>query len=142
MVTLDVIRELFADLPGVEEGTSYSIPAFKVKKKLLARIHQKEDALVLKTDFDAREKLMQAMPQITLVLAIGMYAQKWHMGNLQKSTLTETVRNWRQYHEMTPVSVIPMPHPSWRNTGWLKKNQWFASELLPVLKADVKALVS
>lgn len=89
-----------------------------------------------------REKLMQAMPQITLVLAIGMYAQKWHMGNLQKSTLTETVRNWRQYHEMTPVSVIPMPHPSWRNTGWLKKNQWFASELLPVLKADVKALVS
>jgi uracil-DNA glycosylase len=89
-----------------------------------------------------RAKLMQAMPQIKLVLAIGMYAQKWHMGNLQKSTLTETVRNWRQYQEMTPVSVIPMPHPSWRNTGWLKKNPWFVSDLLPVLKADVKALVS
>ncbi len=88
-----------------------------------------------------REQLMQAMPQATLVLAIGMYAQKWHMGSQQKSTLTETVRNWRQYHEMTPVSVIPMPHPSWRNTGWLKKNPWFESDLLPVLKADVKARV-
>ena len=85
---------------------------------------------------------MQAMPQVTLVLAIGMYAQNWHMGNQRKSTLTETVRNWRQYHEMNPISVIPMPHPSWRNTGWLKKNPWFEAELLPVLKADVKALVS
>lgn len=62
MVTLDVIRELFADLPGVEEGYSYGTRAFKVKKKLLARIHQKEDALVVKTDFDEREKLMQANP--------------------------------------------------------------------------------
>ncbi len=62
MVTLDVIRELFADLPGVEEGYSYGTRAFKVKKKLLARIHQKEDALVAKTDFDEREKLMQANP--------------------------------------------------------------------------------
>ena len=89
-----------------------------------------------------REALMQAMPQVSLVLAIGMYAQKWHMGSQQKPTLTETVRNWRQYHEMNPVSVIPMPHPSWRNTGWLKKNPWFEAELLPVMKADVKALVS
>ncbi len=89
-----------------------------------------------------RDGLMQAMPQVTLVLAIGMYAQNWHMGNQRKPTLTETVRNWRQYHEMKPVSVIPMPHPSWRNTAWLKKNPWFETQLLPVLKADVKALVS
>ncbi|MGI9513309.1 MAG: uracil-DNA glycosylase family protein [Anderseniella sp.] len=89
-----------------------------------------------------REDLMQVMPQVALVLAIGMYAQNWHMAKQRKSTLTETVRNWRQYHVMKPVSVIPMPHPSWRNTGWLKKNPWFEAELLPVLKADVKALVS
>ncbi len=89
-----------------------------------------------------RDSLMRAMPQIALVLAIGMYAQKWHLARQQKPTLTETVRNWRQYHDMTPASVIPMPHPSWRNTGWLKKNPWFEAELLPVLKADVKALVS
>ena len=62
MITLDVIRELFADLPGVEEGYSYGTRAFKIKKKLLARILQKEDALVVKTDFDEREKLLQANP--------------------------------------------------------------------------------
>jgi uracil-DNA glycosylase len=89
-----------------------------------------------------RAQLMAAMPQITLVLAIGMYAQKWHMRNTQKKTLTETVRHWREYHAMRPVSVIPMPHPSWRNTGWLNRNPWFEAELLPVLKSDVKALVS
>ena len=54
--------DFFADLPDVEEGFSYGTRAFKVKKKLLARIHQKEDALVVKTDFDEREKLMQANP--------------------------------------------------------------------------------
>lgn len=62
IVTLDVIRELLADLPGVEEGFSYGTRAFKVGKKLIARIHQKEDALVVKADFDEREKLMQANP--------------------------------------------------------------------------------
>ncbi len=42
-----------------------------------------------------RERAMAAMPQIELVLAIGMYAQKWHMGEASRKTLTETVRNWR-----------------------------------------------
>jgi uracil-DNA glycosylase len=37
---------------------------------------------------------------------------------------------------------MPMPHPSWRNTGWLKKNPWFEAELLPVLKQDVERLVA
>jgi hypothetical protein len=62
IVTLDVIRELVADLPGVEEGFSYGTRAFKVKKKLIARIHQKEDALVVKSDFDERKELMQMNP--------------------------------------------------------------------------------
>ena len=89
-----------------------------------------------------RAGLMQAMPQVSLVLAIGMYAQNWHLGSARKKTLTESVRHWRDYHGLRPVSVIPMPHPSWRNTGWLKRNSWFEQELLPVLKADVKTLVS
>jgi len=65
MVTLDVIRELFADLPGVEEGYSYGTHAFKVKKKLLARIHQKEDALVVKTDFDERGRFQEFVLRMT-----------------------------------------------------------------------------
>jgi len=86
-----------------------------------------------------------AMPQLRLVLAIGHYAQRWHIiGNCGK-TLTEMVGNWseilaikqpRGYH------VLPLPHPSWRNTGWLKKNPWFSEELLPVLKKLVQEYIS
>lgn len=62
MVTLDVIRQLAADLPEAKEESSYGTPGFKVRKKLFARIHQKEDAIVVKADFDEREKLMQSNP--------------------------------------------------------------------------------
>ena len=89
-----------------------------------------------------RDQMMQAMPQLECVLAIGMYAQAWHLAGLQRPTLTETVLHWRDYHALSPVRVMPMPHPSWRNTGWLKKNPWFERELVPVLQRDVKALVS
>ncbi len=85
---------------------------------------------------------MAAMPQLEYVLAIGMYAQKWHLAGLQKRTLTESVRAWREFHKLRPVRVMPMPHPSWRNTAWLKTNPWFEAELVPVLQGDVKALVS
>ena len=68
-----------------------------------------------------RADLMAQMPQIELTLVIGQYAQGWHMGRARKKTLTETVRHWREYGP----SILPLPHPSWRNTAWLRKNPWF-----------------
>ncbi len=86
-----------------------------------------------------REEAMAAMPQIELVLAIGMYAQKWHMGEMSRRTLTETVRNWREsFFANRAPRILPLPHPSWRNTGWLKKNPWFEHEVLPELKQAVR----
>ncbi|QQM29165.1 uracil-DNA glycosylase family protein [Martelella lutilitoris] len=86
-----------------------------------------------------REEAMAAMPQIELVLAIGMYAQKWHMGKMSRKTLTETVRNWRDsFLANRAPRILPLPHPSWRNTGWLKKNPWFEDEVLPELKKAVR----
>ena len=35
-----------------------------------------------------------------------------------------------------------MPHPSWRNNAWLKRNPWFEAELLPVLRADIARIVA
>lgn len=89
-----------------------------------------------------REQFMQAMKNVDYVLAIGMYAQKWHLAGRQKKTLTETVRCWREFHDDRQVPVMPLPHPSWRNTGWLKKNPWFEQELLPVLKAQIQARIT
>lgn len=88
-----------------------------------------------------RERVMMAMPQIELVLAIGQYAQSWHLGARRRKTMTETVQNWRIYlYANADRPVLPLPHPSWRNTAWLKKNPWFEGELLPVLRQNVEML--
>jgi uracil-DNA glycosylase len=87
-----------------------------------------------------RAPLVAAMPQIELVLAIGLYAQAWHMGKMTSASLTDTVRNWKAIHAVSQApKVLPLPHPSWRNSGWLKKNPWFEMELLPFLRAEIRA---
>ncbi|WP_426228095.1 uracil-DNA glycosylase family protein [Pararhizobium sp. DWP3-4] len=90
-----------------------------------------------------RREVIDAMPQIELVLAIGQYAQSWHLGDRRAQTMTETVRNWRAYlgSNIGPP-VLALPHPSWRNTGWLKKNPWFSADVLPVLQDRVSNLLS
>lgn len=89
-----------------------------------------------------REPLMALMPQIDLVLTIGIYAQRWHMGAARLPSLTETVANWRGIWASPEVpKVLPLPHPSWRNTGWMKRNPWFEMDLLPFLKAEIRSRI-
>ena len=57
------MRQLALALPGVEEGTSYGTPAWKVKGKLFARQHQDGESLVIATDFEEREALMEEDPE-------------------------------------------------------------------------------
>jgi uracil-DNA glycosylase len=85
-----------------------------------------------------RAPLMALMPQVDLVLTIGLYAQAWHLGTLRSPSLTETVKDWRAlWASGKQPRVLPLPHPSWRNSGWLKRNPWFENELLPFLKAEI-----
>ena len=80
-----------------------------------------------------------AMPQTKLVLLIGQYAQKHYLGSQNGRTLTETVSRWREIldHSSQP-KYLPLPHPSWRNNSWIKRNEWFSTELLPELKQLVQ----
>ena len=80
-----------------------------------------------------REQLFEALGQINFTIIIGTYAQAWHLGKSRKRTVTETVAAWREYMPQ----AITLPHPSWRNNSWLKKNPWFESDVLPVLRAEV-----
>lgn len=84
-----------------------------------------------------RHKLFALMPQVELTLLVGAYAQAWHLRGRAKGSLTETVRAWADY----APAFIPLPHPSWRNTAWIKKNPWFESDLLPELRRRVAALI-
>jgi len=91
-------------------------------------------------------RVRAALPDIRLTLLIGGYAQRFHLGrNLgrtpagpgAKPTLTETVKAFRDY---LPAHFV-LPHPSWRNTAWLRRNPWFQSELLPCLRRRVAELI-
>ncbi|MGK6315007.1 uracil-DNA glycosylase family protein [Neorhizobium sp. DT-125] len=89
-----------------------------------------------------RARALAAMPQIELVLAVGAYAHAWHLGSRRKKGMTETVRNWREHFFVNEgPRILPLPHPSWRNTGWLKKNSWFEADVLPVLRQNVDSLI-
>ncbi len=83
-----------------------------------------------------RAKLFARLPNLELVLLVGQYSQRWHLEKHGKENLTETVRAWRSYLPQ----MLPLPHPSWRNTGWLKKHPWFEEELLPELRKRIAYL--
>ncbi len=85
-----------------------------------------------------RRKILAHLGKVELTLAIGQYAINWHLGERAKTTLTETVRNWRDHWPM----LVPMPHPSPRNNLWLRKNPWFEKDVIPVVRVRVRDLIA
>lgn len=83
-----------------------------------------------------RGRLLAELPRVELTLVVGGYAQAWHLGTAEP--MTDVVRRWREHGS----AVLPLPHPSWRNTGWLKRNPWFEAEVVPALKARVAQVLS
>ena len=76
------------------------------------------------------DRFIRLMPQIRLTLLVGSHALRHRFGN---GAMTDRVR---RFHELGPAT-IPLPHPSWRTTGWERRNPWFTDELLPVLRQAV-----
>ncbi|MFK7742314.1 MAG: uracil-DNA glycosylase family protein [Planctomycetota bacterium] len=81
-----------------------------------------------------RSKLLARLPGIKLTLVIGQYAARWHL-DAGGTKLTDLVRDWRRY----APTQFPLPHPSPRNNIWLKKNPWFAADVLGELRQRVAA---
>lgn len=79
-----------------------------------------------------RESLIGLLPNVRLVLAIGLYAVRWHLP-ADRGPLTELVRAYAD----TSGAVIPLPHPSPRNNIWLSKNRWFEDRILPQLRRRI-----
>lgn len=77
------------------------------------------------------EALLSLLPHVTTTLLVGQYATKYYLGSAGKRTLTETVRAFRDYRP----DFFPLPHPSWRSKAWIRKNPWFADDVLPALRA-------
>ena len=79
--------------------------------------------------------VMTALPDLRLRILVGGAALRFHIGARE---VTATVRDWRIW---AARGIFPLPHPSWRNTGWLRRHPWFAAELLPDLRAAVRAVL-
>ena len=86
-----------------------------------------------------RAQALALLPRIELILLIGGYAQHWHLK--RRRPVGEAVRDWRAVMAATDPPALALPHPSWRNTGWLKQNPWFEAEVLPVLRGQVARLI-
>ncbi len=76
------------------------------------------------------DRFTPLMPQVRLTLLVGSYALRHWLG---KGAMTERVRRFR---ELGPA-IVPLPHPSWRTTGWERRNPWFGEELVPRLRQAV-----
>jgi len=83
------------------------------------------------------QSLFDKMKKIELTILIGMYAQKYYLGDQRERTLTETVKNYKQY---LPQYFV-LPHPSPRNNIWQAKNPWFKTKVLPDLKKAMRRIV-
>jgi uracil-DNA glycosylase len=88
------------------------------------------------------DRVFAALPSLRLVLAIGAYAHAYHLGRLDRGSVTRTVADWREILAETGGRVLPLPHPSWRNNAWISRNPWFAAELLPALRREVAAALN
>lgn len=90
-----------------------------------------------------RARFFAALPQVRLILLIGAYAQRWHLaerfGAPWRTSLSDTVADWqRLMNEAGAPPLIALPHPSWRNNGWIRARPWFEAELLPELRRRVR----
>ena len=85
-----------------------------------------------------RPRLLDALPAMELTLLIGGHSQAWALGDQAKASMTETVAAWREYLP----HVLPLPHPSWRNTAWLRRNPWFEAEVAPYLRGRVRDILA
>ncbi|WP_434357349.1 uracil-DNA glycosylase family protein [Parasalinivibrio latis] len=81
-------------------------------------------------------KVLDLLPGIGMTLLVGDYAQRCYLENRPK-TLTETVRGWQQW----APAYLPLPHPSPRNTLWLRRNPWFEEEVVPYMREKVRGFL-
>ncbi len=83
-------------------------------------------------------RLLTLLPAVELTLLVGSYALNRYLDEPRGTPTAATVARWRDFLP----DRFPLPHPSWRNIGWLKRNPWFESEALPVLRARIAALLA
>ena len=84
-MTFDEVRAMALALPQVEEGTSYETPAFRIGKRLIARLHQDGEALVVKVDPVEREALLATRPDEFFITPHYAESPSWILARLDRA---------------------------------------------------------
>lgn len=84
------------------------------------------------------DRVLDVIPRDRLTLLVGSFAQARYLPQAKRQSLAERVRDFRSFGP----ELLPLPHPSWRSTGWMTRNPWFETDVLPVLKRAVQACLS
>ena len=79
------------------------------------------------------QRVLESLPPDRLTLLVGSYAQRYYLSATTKWAMTERIR---RFTEFLPT-IIPLPHPSWRSTIWMRNNPWFEKEVVPILRDEV-----
>ena len=79
------------------------------------------------------ERVLRMLPEDRLVILVGSFAQQRYLPDVKRLSLTERVRAFETFGP----NFFPLPHPSWRSTGWMQKNPWFESDVLPALRSVI-----
>jgi uracil-DNA glycosylase len=90
------------------------------------------------------DRVFDALAPPALLCAVGLYAIRYHLirlghGNLAQGSLGDCLERWRE--TLALARVIPLPHPSWRNTAWLKRHPWFEAQIVPILRDEVQRAI-
>lgn len=80
-------------------------------------------------------RILENLPNIQLILLIGQYAQKYYLAQTEFTASHPTLTAKVKHAMDCPAPFFPLPHPSPRNQIWLKKNPWFDSETIPLLRS-------
>lgn len=83
-------------------------------------------------------RLLEHLRHVRLTLLVGYHAQRFYLRSAGKDTMTHTVRSFRQYGPQ----LMPLPHPSWRSTIWMRQNPWFEATVLPELRRTVRTVLA
>lgn len=82
------------------------------------------------------DKIRAVLPAAETTILVGGLAQRAYLPGMAAG-MTETVAGWQRLFP----SIIPFPHPSWRNTGWIKRHPWFEEDMLPIVRQHVRDLL-
>lgn len=106
-ITYVQLVEYALTLPAVEESTSYGTPALKVRSKLMARLWEDETTVVLKTNWEERERLLAVHPEV-FYLTDHYRRYPWVLLRLASCDLglmqSAVMAAWR---EVAPKSLMP-----------------------------------